>query len=79
MENQPINLLTLYLDWNMELPVVNETGYEGLACMDLDITADATIDGIFFNVEKVRKSLNKYGFDIVEAERSVDVLVIRER
>jgi thiol-disulfide isomerase/thioredoxin len=79
MENQPLNLLTVYLNWNMELPVVDETGFEGQTCMDLDITADATKEGIYLNVEKVKKSLNKYGFDIVEAERSVDVLVIREK
>ncbi|HET6994907.1 MAG TPA: TlpA disulfide reductase family protein [Chitinophagaceae bacterium] len=79
MENQPIDFLTVYLNWNMELPVVNETRYEGQTCMDLDITAYATKEGfVYFDIEKVKKSLNKYGLDIVEAQRSVDVLVIRE-
>src|SRR4029079_15914493 len=79
MENQSIDLLTAYLNWNMELPVVDETGFEEQTCMDLDITADATKQAIFFNVEKLRKSLNKYGFDIVESNRSRDVLVITEK
>ena len=77
IENQPLDFLTVYLNWNIELPVVNETGYNGLTCLDLEISKKG--ESMYFDLEKVRKTLNKYGFDIVEAERSVDVLVIREK
>ncbi|HET6994908.1 MAG TPA: TlpA disulfide reductase family protein [Chitinophagaceae bacterium] len=79
IENRSIDVLTEYLNWNMELPVVNESGYEALTSLDLDITANATKSAVYFDVEKVRKSLKKYGFDIVEGERNIDVLVIREK
>jgi thiol-disulfide isomerase/thioredoxin len=80
MENEPISLLTAYLNWNMEYPVINETGYQGLLNVELDIIANATKGGwVYFDVDKVRKSLNRYGFDIIAAERNVDVLVIIEK
>jgi thiol-disulfide isomerase/thioredoxin len=80
MINYPMNILTAYLNWNMELPVVNETGFDRPLNIELKLSADATKDGfVYFNVEKVRNSLNKYGFDIIRSTRPVDILVIRDK
>lgn len=80
MINYPMNILTAYLNWNMELPVVNETGFDKPLNIELNLSADLTKEGfVYFNIDKVRNSLNKYGFDIVKRTRPVDILVITDK
>ncbi len=80
MYNKPMYLLVEYLNWNLELPLVDESGYGNIGEMELDITANSSKDGtVYFDTEKVQKTLNRYGFDIVAVERLVDVLVINQK
>ncbi len=66
----PIRLQTYYLQL-LPTTLIDETGITGN--VDLDITANMS------SVPELRKALQKYGIDIIEAERDVDYIVIRDR
>src|SRR5258708_272471 len=51
-------------------PVVDETGYTGNVDMDINCSLD--------DIPHLRKELAKYGLGLIEAERQIDVLVLRE-
>lgn len=79
LTNQYMNVLVDYLNWNMNLPVVDESGFLNPFDMELDIGAVLQDNRIVLNTEKVQQSLQKYGFDLVKGERMIDILVIREK
>lgn len=79
LENQTMDVLTDYLNWNMDLPVVDETTFAHHFDMDIDVSAIVNGEDVVLDINRVRASLKKYGFDIIKAIRPVDVLVIRDK
>ncbi len=78
LNNQSMDVLISYLNWEMDsLPVVNETDFSGSFDMTLDVMLNEKTG--FFDIERFKKSLNTYGFDLIRAIRPVDVLVIRNK
>jgi len=53
------------------LPFLDETSYTGN--VDIDINADLS------DVNAVNKELEKYGLQFKEAERDIDMMVIKEK
>lgn len=78
MYSQKMITLVSYLNWNMDLPVINETHFTNVFDINLDLDAVSKDGKVFLDIEKVKKSLRVYGFDIVKKVRYVDILVIRE-
>jgi hypothetical protein len=60
-------------DMDVGKPFVDETGIDPRFKVDMKLTGDLK------NVENLRKQLRQYGLDIIEAEREVEVLVIRDK
>jgi len=58
-------------DMSLPLAFVDETGFTG--------QVDIQLIGKMSNLLEVRKQLLKYGLEIIETEREVDVLVIKEK
>lgn len=75
MKNMPLSTLIFHLTFKwfqlLPMPVLDETNYSG----NVDIEINAKMS----NVEEVRKELNKYGLDLEEQERTVDMLVLRKK
>ena len=73
--NRPIGLLTRNLNikflQHSPYPVRNETGME--EPVDMDIEANMS------DVNDLNRALAKYGLKFIEAEREIDMLVIRDR
>jgi thiol-disulfide isomerase/thioredoxin len=66
----PLRLQTYYLQL-LDTPIVDETGITGN--VDMELTANMS------NVSSLRKALQKYGIDIIEAERDINMIVIKDR
>jgi len=80
LTNQKMDMLTAYLNWNLELPVVDKTGVNTPFDMELNTAAYSSPAGnVFLDFEKIRESLLHYGFDLIREMRPVPVLVIREK
>lgn len=79
MENISMEVLQYYLNWNMKLPVIDETGFRQPFDMDFNFKAINVEDVVAFDIESVKSSLRKYGFDIKKGKRYVDILVIDEK
>lgn len=76
--NQRMDVLTTYLDWNMDaLRVIDESGFKGQ--FDMDLAAEVNHSTGYLNVQKIRTSLRRYGFDLILDRRLIDILVIREK
>lgn len=78
-KNRPLgdlvsNLQTLIYVRDPYIPFFDETGYEG----NIDITVPWSDDPKKISFEKVRKTLNTYGLDIVEEYRNLEMLVISD-
>jgi thiol-disulfide isomerase/thioredoxin len=71
IKNYPIKILLEDINIRCDYPIVNETGYEGK--VDLTLVPD------FKDIPSLRNQLNKYGLDLVEAERVLDVIVIADK
>ncbi|MEO6521006.1 MAG: TlpA family protein disulfide reductase [Mucilaginibacter sp.] len=63
-------LQTYYLQ-TLTTPLIDETGISGN--VDLDVIANMS------NIAELRTALQKYGIDIIEAERDIDMIVIKDR
>jgi len=77
--NQTMAVLVDYLNWNMNMAVIDESGFLKSFDMDLDIDAIIQNNRVVLNTEKVQLNLRRYGFELVQEERMTDVLVIREK
>lgn len=77
--HQEMSTLVNYLNWNMNLVVLDETDFVLPFDMKVAFKAGAGESGFELEVESVRNSLQKYGFDLVQRERMADVLVVRDR
>jgi hypothetical protein len=55
---------------SVSLPIVDETGYTGNVDLKMGPISDAA---------SIRKGLSKYDLDLVETERELDMLVIRDK
>ena len=64
------------LERMLKVPVVDETGIAGTVDLGYDYTQ---LPNELKGVDAYRRALAKHGLDLVEAERDVDFLVIRER
>jgi thiol-disulfide isomerase/thioredoxin len=71
MKASPIDKLAEFLENQIHLPVVNETNLAGL--YDLEIT--------YFNenTRKIHEELNKIGLEIIDEERVIKVLAIKDK
>lgn len=56
---------------SIALPVVDETGYAGR--IDIDLPVDLN------NVNAIREALQKYGLDLTEAERELEMFVLSQK
>jgi hypothetical protein len=74
MKNRPLKLLigqlTLIFLQQSPLPIIDETDYPGM--VDLVFNADMS------DVESIRSALHAYDLDLVEKDREIEVLVIRD-
>lgn len=78
LNNQTMDVLVSYLNWEMDsIPVIDETKFKGSFDLELDATPNS--HSSYLDSEKIKKSLNKYGFDLQKAFRMVNVLVIKEK
>ncbi|MNE10993.1 hypothetical protein D3C80_1037320 [compost metagenome] len=66
-----ISRLQLYYLQTLPTPLIDETGIMGP--VDLNIQANLQ------NVEELQAALQRYGLNLIEAERTIDVIVIRDR
>ena len=55
---------------NASIPIVDETG--------IGYNIDLTLEFIPFDFDSVKRALEKKGLDIVQGEKEMDVLVIRD-
>lgn len=79
LNNQTMSLLTEYLNWNMDLPVVNETNFNVRFDMSILLQAVSNGETVFLDPATVKQSLGQYGFELIKATRPVDILVIRKK
>ena len=61
----------LYINHMIVLPILDETGYE--KCVDMCLPSK------LFDLPKLRASLYNYGFNLIEAEREIKMLVIKPK
>lgn len=78
MKNKPfedfVNILSICSKTQgIQTPFINETNYSGN--IDISISTDAIDD---FKIDKLKKELNNYGLDLVEQNRLIDVLVLKD-
>jgi thiol-disulfide isomerase/thioredoxin len=59
-----------FVYWSSPFPFLDETNYKG--------NVDIGLNGDLSQVPVLRRELNKYGLDLVEEERELDMLVIRK-
>jgi len=75
LKNKPLNFLvqrfTMYYFQHLPTPVINEANYAG----NVDINLNCKLS----NLQDVNKELAKYGLQFIEAERSIDMIVIRDK
>ncbi|GAB3832884.1 hypothetical protein GCM10028895_51210 [Pontibacter rugosus] len=73
LRNAPLAYLVnqLLSEKTIRLPVVDGTGYAGN--VDLDIRAPLS------DLPALRRELRRYNLELVEAEREIDVLVLRDK
>jgi hypothetical protein len=75
--NVPVKYLISRLhSYSQMEPIVDETSYDQPVFMD--ITFDPALSH-YPDIMTIRSELNKYGFDLVKGQRSIDVLVIHDR
>ncbi len=60
-------------DMKKNRPFLNETGIDDNLKVDMQLTGD------FKNIENIRKQLYNYGLEIIEIEREIEVLVIKDK
>lgn len=65
--------LSIFEDMATGHPFIDETGIDKNMLVDFKLTGDIT------DINNVRPQLKQYGLDIIEAEREVEVLVIRDK
>ena len=78
MNSQKIEVLVSYLNWNLDLPVIDKSNFKNVFDMQLDLDVVSNGKSVFLNIKKVKKTLRAYGFDLIKSEQNVDILVIRE-
>lgn len=71
--NQPLKafLAAIVLDMQTQLPLIDETGYEGN--IELEFNANMS------DVNSVNEALKKYDLQFIEAERPVNFIILRQK
>ena len=77
--NKKMDMLTEYLNWNMEMPVVDESGITEAIDMEIEVHPILKEGEVVFELEPLRKSLMQYGLDLVKKKRVVPFLMIRDK
>lgn len=54
-----------------DLPIIDETGYKG----NVDMIINAKLN----DMSSLRKDLKRYNLDLIEGERVINMLVIRDK
>ncbi len=70
IKNYPIFILTRYLNYIIDTPVIDETNFSDYVSMELP--TDLT------DIVLLRKALNKNGFTVIEEQRELEFFVISE-
>lgn len=73
INNYPIGQFVQQLNWedmSGDLPVLNETEYEG--------PVSVTLHAPFDDIDNVRRQLHVHGLDLLETERTVEIFEIRK-
>ena len=72
LQNAPLGSMVNMINGNtpIKLPIIDETGYEG--------NADVKISGVK-DPETLRKELARYDLDLIETERPLLMMVIRDK
>lgn len=70
LRHQPLHHLVGWLNYRWALPVVDESGYK--------LPVDLELPDSLEDVEAVRAALCRQGFELVPAERAMEVFVIKE-
>lgn len=72
LHNSPLNTITWLINQEAENPrTFNETGFDGILNIDLNI-------GAWTDIQNIRKELNKYGLDLKDEEREQEMFVLTE-
>lgn len=71
MHNQKVARLADYLDELLSIPVLDESNYN--LPVDMEFNSDMK------DIKALQKKLNPYGFDLVEAERELEMFVLKEQ
>jgi thiol-disulfide isomerase/thioredoxin len=77
IQNKSLDELTRFLNVyrNIE-PVINETGYFSRVDMQLNVSTNTNE---YLDIPAIKASLQKYGLDLLRAEREVDILIISDK
>ena len=71
MKGSRIETLTNFLESRINLPVINDTKLEGLFDLELPWYNE--------NPEQIHEELKKIGLEIIDSERKIEVLVIKDK
>lgn len=71
ISNQPISILINYLNYTLPIPVLNETNFS--SPIDVQLPKDLS------NIDSLKYTLHKYGFDLEESEKMIDVFVLSDK
>jgi|GEM_PF-6254961 len=71
MHNQPISMLTGYLDELLSVPVLDESNYN--KPVDMEFTIDMK------DIKALQQVLKTYGFALVETERELEMFVLSDK
>jgi hypothetical protein len=69
--NLPLKNFVQGLNRELDKPCIDETGYTG--------NVDLRLGCWYTDINKLKKELHKYGLDLVEEERVIDILVIKDK
>jgi thiol-disulfide isomerase/thioredoxin len=71
IKNKPMSEFADMLQYyHQDRVLLNETGYKG--------NVSATLNVNMLDLVEIKKELSKYGLDLIQAERKIDVLVLRD-
>lgn len=71
MKNSPMNIVAEFIESQLNLPIIDETG--------LNETYDLNLVWYNESPQQIHQELNKIGLELVSEERTIKVLVIRDK
>ncbi|NCU05687.1 MAG: redoxin domain-containing protein [Chitinophagaceae bacterium] len=71
--------MTEFLNWQMELPVVDESGLTGAYDFEFSFQYSNAKGELSLEPNSVQSSLAVYGLELIRGKRSVNILVVRDK